>query len=1114
MASAADALNAGKPCVGALNSVVKEASGAPPIEMQMKVIAGQAYSVEESRLESRWVRIKTGDKEGWVPYYCVRIYQGRLGKSTDTNKPCVAIRNFTATVNEAWLWDYFHLAVSGSNNYPSHGLQGSARVGEQGTVVTVSADGQWTKWRSSAFKGEMWVPSNCLRIGLAEAKQGPVASIGKYNRLAACAHDFDGSSYTHWDWMSKPSTESQIKLCKGDLVMVTAFDENLAWVKVITYDNPSSEGWVRFSCLSFDPDRISAKDTSSDGDVLFRLVVTKKGFTPHNHVGQFQPSPTSYGSFVADEQGVVKKISPDRRWKLVEFYNRQPSKSVWLLSSLVRSHDMPCIITATYAPNAGELKNNCIPAMKGDEAVMRFWMINDYCFVHRLKAPEDQKRYGWIPKGYIQFGCARSYGDLIIEVKAPPRFTDPSLLVQHVRNEGQGLKKHIGAVLQAWKDNLDYLPFWGSTFRQIVATDQSLENFLNRIMNGVHEARMLNLLSRNTFEFHELMDARTGVEISRSAGHRHDIPGIYVIGHWDFRDDPTLKRLYCGETGSFSTRAYQHDYGYKNPTTSYYRAVQKSKSHKMVPVCVLKNSTKEERRVVEQTFFVLLETFRPDIFSITSKPDTEVFRTGHISEDSELALQTEEDEDDAEESVPSHGPARGGISYAGAQQAAYRLSTIANAALRKTGRPLGKPWKGLNFSPPATETRSGSLDAENERIWVKTTLSENLLQFRLGNPKPIDVGKGKRIQLTLLKRSRGGEEDFFCIYIGDDVLSEAGINLGKVSKLTVVAELKLDGQHPRSWARLPAVGPYDDWQLCTGLAIKIEFMQKGMWYQFYVQKAQPTQLALRYNDPISPGSFTAYTNASNFVAYLLLRERHNLPFWHEEYGVANKMREQVYDHLNQRITVQEIRAERWLRPSTVPIGVIGQAMKDAGAKNVGAPFGTIKTWGKIIPGGKKHPRRSCDACALNTAWIAHQELPTALCEDNLAAYGKVNAFGKDFLKRNREAGFKSLSLGGCVKQEGTDGQCTRCWLYGRPCSWTHTDELVKLDKLQVLLMHQKPYQGVILGGGSASSQDSDNDEDDDDQLPPKPQKKEFIQDMNMRTVMGVSAEIRWAHGSD
>lgn len=57
---------------------------------------------------------------------------------------------------------------------------------------------------------------------------------------------------------------------------------------------------------------------------------------------------------------------------------------------------------------------------------------------------------------------------------------------------------------------------------------------------------------------------------------------------------------------------------------------------------------------------------------------------------------------------------------------------------------------------------------------------------------------------------------------------------GLSSRLTDVAELQLDGQHEKQWARLPWVGLYYDQKLCAGLAIKLEFVHDGKWKHLYI----------------------------------------------------------------------------------------------------------------------------------------------------------------------------------------------------------------------------------------------------------------------------------------
>lgn len=162
------------------------------------------------------------------------------------------------------------------------------------------------------------------------------------------------------------------------------------------------------------------------------------------------------------------------------------------------------------------------------------------------------------------------------------------------------------------------------------------------------------------------------------------------------------------------------------------------------------------------------------------------------------------------------------------------------------------------------------------------------------------------------------------------------------AELQVVFEVAPDGkEHPLSYARVPAIGPFRDWSQANRLALRIEWKDnEGKWHYKYFQRRKIMELKEGLNNP-TPGALNGYCVATGLLRCFQKQHRltNNRPD-HYNLGLARVIPLTFNDW------TQTLRFEAEIPVSDAvwdnrPVShqeLVGQ-MIQAGLENVDGPYG-------------------------------------------------------------------------------------------------------------------------------------------------------------------------------
>ncbi|KAF2018388.1 hypothetical protein BU24DRAFT_491356 [Aaosphaeria arxii CBS 175.79] len=460
---------------------------------------------------------------------------------------------------------------------------------------------------------------------------------------------------------------------------------------------------------------------------------------------------------------------------------------------------------------------------------------------------------------------------------------------------------------------------------------------ITSIMNsGVHKAGLLEVLNRHDFSFQAMLDnAAHTIDDNYPKGSG----GIYFRR---YRDHEGEHHAYVGKAQDF----YEQYQKYKDkPTGGYHDSLRShpGTTDSVHVLCFLAgDNASPPFFVCEQVFICLLETYRPGILD------------GNTS--------TLSDRPDAEADVECASHLR---------QVYLAAATVSN-------------WPGGTSRP----TFGCKFGVEGEGVIP-------VANFRRTTPKTLhDVDKTKegfRISVYEVQVHWTQMEETFNSFRFRPLVNQVdGIDAPrKNDTFQLVFEVRLDGKpHSRSWARLPHIGPFTNWNIANSWALRIEWRDpQGSWRSRYCQSDTPQRIP-----DSSRGMIDTYANGVGIMHFLF-----GVPLGPRAFitnlGFA-RVKQVDYNHLLKIMSYRDQNAyPNDLGSYRIPDNIIMQEMRKP----------QYKLQGVNIAFGSKSAarnRKTCDTCQLALAGAGTDK---------------------------------------CVQKSGTGyNVCTNCYdLYGRPCcSWT------------------------------------------------------------------------------
>lgn len=249
---------------------------------------------------------------------------------------------------------------------------------------------------------------------------------------------------------------------------------------------------------------------------------------------------------------------------------------------------------------------------------------------------------------------------------------------------------------------------------------------------------------------------------------------------------------------------------------------------------MLRNATEERRKLVEQLLILLLETYRPPLFSKPSTTDP-----GWLQD----------------------------------MAAAQTLTQIANAARARSGwmgacRRPDFGATGLNWNSPLFEGGGESL------LYTRRQMPDRSLHFTRG---PITLSKN----LMILEHGNTKSNNRRALNLQ---IHPANPPIG--TTINVTAEISRAGaKHPKSFLRTPDAMPWNDMKELQRFAVRLEWKddQKG-WVRMY-PRCNWAQIQYTDKEDVS-ACWKSINTIRDWMNFFLLREYRNAPDYFSPTGIA------------------------------------------------------------------------------------------------------------------------------------------------------------------------------------------------------------------------------------
>jgi hypothetical protein len=414
------------------------------------------------------------------------------------------------------------------------------------------------------------------------------------------------------------------------------------------------------------------------------------------------------------------------------------------------------------------------------------------------------RKQGWVHKNALRVGTAadRKYGSIKILSDVPTGDLN-NLQLQTSSDRFDGTVEGLMYALKTLQsapilDNI--LP---TEVTDTLNNNARFYGALSSIKIGTcREYR--ELVSRDDFTVSDLMSSLPAVPLESSL--RGTLGGgIYHVVVYQFKNKPRRKpEIYTGQTNDFLRRLWEETHVFGKPTSDLARAVEAADTVngqvcvRMRVACRLPAGT--DRWVVnlaEQLFLLCGQTYSSRSLCLLRSDGTILTR--------EQVSNT--------------------LNYFAMDNAAARLTTVANAVFKKTSWPGMRSREsfgaaiGLNLSSPLC----GEPESRSKTIWVETSVPGVMKHYRKG-PKTTGVTRNPTVFAIHFKDRDGNELNF-----------APSLPVGAAPAHTdfwTVIEIMDDTPHPFPWCRREMLDVWDDSYYADRIAMAVEFESpKGTWYK-------------------------------------------------------------------------------------------------------------------------------------------------------------------------------------------------------------------------------------------------------------------------------------------
>ncbi|KAF7673330.1 hypothetical protein GT037_008653 [Alternaria burnsii] len=604
-------------------------------------------------------------------------------------------------------------------------------------------------------------------------------------------------------------------------------------------------------------------------------------------------------------------------------------------------------------------------------------------FIHGVTewGPGPGERKAWVPYDKIKIGPEwnTNLKDWAITVDAlsglgAVRWRTPPSVGSDI------VAQSVTMLIQAFIDTP--ADFMCGAFESLVA-DYTVAGLSQIILGGMKDAGVYETMFKANYTSMELLGTAR-YQINASKGYNKT--GVYMRMQTSTANAKYWKRntkyAYVGKTEEdFRSRFLSHPRG----TNKYSILNQNSTTLTSFALCVLsKKHPTKLFYLAEQVLLCLLGTYRSEILNAVSYMNQTTIEDQSSQFLSDIAA------------------------------ASYCLK-VSSKVFQQTGyvpalmRPTFGISEGANTRSPIDEMES-RLD---KMLFIRT---DHVLQD-YHTRKPIEVAefrrhvprvanyidhlfvKGGRSIFAVLKVPPKFESDnkkqkrlIHAVHVSAPIGSTDGINYPKPGAgVQVVVEARLDGKaHKNSWARLPQVGIFKNWDQANSFAVRIEWETEegsGVWRYRYIQC---TKYLHTMADSGVPGSVLRYAKGIAIVHWLFGVQ----PSWNESWikkpGGRMRVLQAEYNLMTQSV--------RFIRP-TKPYNVLSFARNSS--HNIAMQMDRFNVAGRREDCKSQRARQHCDLCLFLTSMIGN-------------SVSKI-----------------------CTK-EGKDKRiCTECREWGLPfCSWT------------------------------------------------------------------------------
>ncbi|KAH5747784.1 hypothetical protein HBI17_126290 [Parastagonospora nodorum] len=520
------------------------------------------------------------------------------------------------------------------------------------------------------------------------------------------------------------------------------------------------------------------------------------------------------------------------------------------------------------------------------------------------------------------------------------------------------------------------------SFAKLGKAGSNIPYITANVIIGIERAGLANVLNKPDFT---IQDFATKATLDCSKVDEAHRAGFYFRR---YITTPNTNQHACSLYVGQSHDLYKRYHGWKQG--GHEELIEKSHSIEMRGLCLVDTAFYQDNKyIIEQLFTSLLQTYKDALIGGTVDPNDNLdnFHKKNHSEMDKIA------------------------------KAAAKLSGWTGAVQRDSF------WKasfatcaGLNYQSPISEAPT-----HEPSVWLRQdgwmpnvddpTESIKIANFTREVPKKMTV-------LIPGKTSASQDKSFIIFALVSDVNKDYRFRINRTlpggpssdgvewpaegSFFNVTFEVRLDWKpHPFSWARLPLVGPFQDWDRANSWAISINWEDAGGNHRSkYLHCERPLKMV--HSD--EPGSFTPYANGIE-VIHWLFNERIPADQQHSWLRTPPMAAVKVvkYDHVDQMITFEAgtgVTTSAPIPNNRLDPDDIENQLKGLGVhgdfqlRNVGLSQAESRASITRFGGQKLGTRNKCDSCMflnLNTGLNGSNKCEVKsgkVCENCRVLYGR------------------------------------------------------------------------------------------------------------------------------